>query len=123
MDQWNDQLVPIVQHMSRMSQLPNAPKVLNRPVVVLSNVAKARVAALIEEGLAVAGPRKLNVLVRQGDPRNAADLTKVCVEQADKVCVCAHKDTCLHVYVRTYIYVSTYVCLLHGEVRVLSFAQ
>uniref|UniRef100_A0A7S1EJ47 RCK C-terminal domain-containing protein n=2 Tax=Hemiselmis andersenii TaxID=464988 RepID=A0A7S1EJ47_HEMAN len=84
MDKWCGQVSPIIQHFDKLATKGDRLDILGHPVVVLSNLPKAKATEIIEEGRSTRG-RKVNVLVRQGDPSKAPDLKKVSADKANRV--------------------------------------
>jgi hypothetical protein len=105
-DQWSDALGPILRELRIAAAAPHAPIALRRPVVVLTGRPKAEARQLIDAAASggAAVLRRLEVIVRQGDPRLAVDLCRVRAAHAAHVALlscaapaapCARRRVCL----------------------------
>jgi hypothetical protein len=97
-DQWSDFLIPIIRQLRIAAADPAASPPLRRPIRVLTGRPKTQAPPLINaaanaaaatDDAAAAPLRRLEIIVRQGDPRLAADLDRVCASQAARVALIA----------------------------------
>jgi hypothetical protein len=91
-DQWSDAVPPLLRQLRIAAADPRADAALRRPVLLLTGRPKAQAEALIRDaaaGATAGGERRLEVLVRQGDPRLPADAARVCAARAAHVALLA----------------------------------
>jgi hypothetical protein len=96
-DQWSDFLIPIIRQLRIAAADPAAATPFRRPVLILTGRPKTQAQPLINAAAAASatntatsGPlRRLEIIVRQGDPRLAADLDRVCAGRAARVALIA----------------------------------
>jgi hypothetical protein len=90
-DQWSDSLPPILRQLRIAAADPHAPAALHRPILVLTGRPKAQAQGLLRDAATTpsAGVPRIEVIVRQGDPRYAADVERVCAAAAAHVALLA----------------------------------
>ena len=86
-DGWSDSLPPVLRQLRIAAADQDAPSELRRPVIVLTGRPKPQALALLHAAAAgsAAGLPPLELIVRQGDPRLAADARRVRAECAAHV--------------------------------------